>query len=78
MGGSENVVYFMNLVELVLAWEQWEQTEDLEEYASHAPNVHFVVVVAFCEEALGGSVPSGGDIFGMTLALHPFTTPKID
>ena len=78
MGCSENVVYFMNLIELVLAWEQWEETQDFEENAAHSPDVHFVVVVALGEETLRGSVPSGGDILGMPLPLHSFATTKIN
>lgn len=36
---------------------------DLEEDAAGAPHVHLEAVVAVSEEALGGPVPAGRDVF---------------
>ena len=61
-GRSQNIVYFMNLVEFVVTREQWKQRQDLEEDTSDAPNVHFIPIVAICHETLGCTVPSSRDI----------------
>ena len=53
----KNVVYFVNLVQLVIAWKQREKGEDLEEDATDTPYVHLVAIVAICHQAFGRSVP---------------------
>jgi len=60
---AKNIVYFMNLVQLVVPWEQREQGQNLKEYTSYAPVVHLVVIVAICEEAFRRSVPSCRYVF---------------
>lgn len=40
---------------------------DLVEDAAGAPQVHLVAVEAVREEALGGPVPAGGDVFRVRL-----------
>ena len=49
---------FMDLVELVISGEQREETQNFKEHAAHPPDVHFVVVVAVGEQALGRPVPA--------------------
>lgn len=61
---TEDVMNFVDLVKLILAWEQRVQGQDLEEDATDSPNIHFVAVVAVCHEAFGGSVPPSGDVLG--------------
>jgi hypothetical protein len=36
----------MNLVQLIVSWEEWEETEYFEEYSSDSPYVHLVAIVA--------------------------------
>ena len=76
--GPQDVVDFVDLVQLIFAWEERKQTQDLEKDASDAPDVHFVVVVAFREQAFGRSVPSGGDVLGVTLSLHALARAEIN
>ncbi len=61
-GYAEDVMYFVNLVELVVTWEEREQTQNFEEHAAHPPYVHLVVIVAVREEALRRAVPPSRDI----------------
>jgi hypothetical protein len=53
----------MNLIQLIVPWEQREKGQNLKEYTSNAPVVHLVVIVAICEEAFRRSVPSSRYIF---------------
>ena len=53
----KNVVYFVNLVQLVITWKQWEKGEDLEKDATDSPDVHLVSVVAVCHQAFRCPVP---------------------
>ena len=55
---AEDIVDFVDLVKFIFAWEQREQRRDLEEDTADPPDVHFVVVVPVCQQALGGSVPA--------------------
>lgn len=59
---SKNIIDSVYLIELVFAWEEWFFGDEFEEYASEAPDVHFLIVVAVGHETLGGSVPAGGDV----------------
>ncbi len=65
LGGAEDVVDPMDLVEFVLAREEGLFGDEFEEDAAEAPDVHFFVVVAVSHEALGGAVPAGGDVVGV-------------
>ena len=53
----------VDLVKLIVSREQGEEREHFEEHTSHSPNVHFVVVVAICEQTLRRSVPSCRYVF---------------
>lgn len=71
----QNIVDFMNLIELVLSRKQRILGNDLVEDAPVPPNVHLVVVVAVCHEAFRGSVPSGGDVLCVgTLMINSYIT----
>lgn len=43
---AHDVVYLVDLVELVVTWEEREEAEDFEEYAASSPDIHFVAIVA--------------------------------
>jgi hypothetical protein len=58
---------FVYLVKLVVSWENREQRDYFKQHAPHTPQVHFVSVIAVCEQALGGAVPSGRDVLGVWL-----------
>ena len=57
------VVYFMDLVQLVIAGEEREQGENFEEDTTDSPYIHLVAVVSVGHEALRRSIPSCGDVF---------------
>ena len=42
---SEDIVDFIDLVQLIRSWEQREEAHYLEEYTADAPDVHFIVIV---------------------------------
>jgi len=44
-----NIVNFMDLVDLIVAWKERKEGKHLEENASDSPNIHFVVIVAIGE-----------------------------
>ena len=48
-GGAEDIMNFVNLVQLIVAREQREKSKDLEVDAADTPVVHLVVVVAVCQ-----------------------------
>jgi hypothetical protein len=59
----------VDLVELVISWEQWAEREDFVHNTADAPYVHFVTVIAIGQQTLWGSVPSGGDVLRERLVL---------
>lgn len=61
-GSSEYIIDAMYLIEFVLAWEERLLGDEFEENASESPDVHLFVIVAVSHEALGSSIPPGGDI----------------
>ena len=50
---AKYVMDFVDLVEFILTWEKWEQGQNLEENTTHSPDVHFVIVIPFCQQTLG-------------------------
>lgn len=66
---TNDIMNLVDLIEFVITWEQWAKGQDLVHDAAYAPDVHFVAVVAICEEALRSPVPTGGDVFGQRLVL---------
>lgn len=52
----------VDLVQLVVAGEERYQGDDFEHDTADSPEIHFLIVVAVGEEALGSAVPPGGDI----------------
>ena len=65
-GCTEDVVDFLNLVNLVGAWKEGEQGNDFKKDAAHAPHVHLVGVVAIGQQALRGTVPACAASAGTT------------
>ena len=57
----------MNLVDFVIAWEEGEERDHFKEHASHPPQIHLVPVVSVRQQALGGSVPTRGDVLCVRL-----------
>ena len=55
---TEDVVYFVDLVQLIITGKEREEREDLEEDATDTPDIHFVPVVAICHETFWRTVPS--------------------
>ena len=61
---AQDVMNFVDLVELVFARKQRKQRQHFEEHTPSAPDVHFVSVVPVGHQALGGAVPARADVFG--------------
>lgn len=59
---AEYVMNLVDLVKFVISREKWEKCKDLEIDAPYSPVVHFVIVVTICQQTLGWSIPSCGDI----------------
>lgn len=59
---AQYIVYFVDLVQLVVAGEQRKQGQYLEEDAADSPDVHLVPVMPVSHQALRRSVPSGRNI----------------
>ena len=67
-----------DLIELVIAWEEWVQRYNFEKYASNAPQVHLVPIVAIGQQAFRRSVPPSADVLCVWLfAVNTATTAKI-
>ena len=66
-GGAQNFVDFVDLVELIRARKERKEADDLEEYAANAPDIHLIVVVPVCQQALGGAIPPRRDVFCVRL-----------
>lgn len=61
-GHANDVVDFVQLIELVFARKQWVECEDLVEDAANGPDVDFRIVVSSGEQRLWRSIPSGRDV----------------
>ncbi len=61
-GRAKHFVDFVNLINLIFAFEEREFEAHFEKHASKAPHIHFGVIVAIGHEALGGPIPAGGDV----------------
>jgi len=59
---AQDVVDLVNLVELIFTGKEWVERQDFKKYAPHAPNVHFVTVVAIRHQALRRAVPPGRNV----------------
>ena len=62
---AQDVVNSMDLVELILTGEKRFFGYQFEENTAKTPNVHFLVIVAICHEALRSPVPTSGYIVGV-------------
>ena len=45
---SQNVVYFMDLVNFIVSRKQREERDDFEKDTSEAPHVHFITIISIC------------------------------
>ena len=59
---TEDVVYFVNLIKLIITGKQREQRKHLEEDATDTPDIHFVPVVAICHKAFWCTIPPRRDV----------------
>ena len=59
---TEDVVYFVNLIQLIITGKQREEREHLKEDATDTPDIHFVPVMAISHEAFWCTVPSRRDV----------------
>jgi hypothetical protein len=48
----------VNLVKFVVAWKEWEQRKDFKKHTTNSPVVHFMIIVAVCQQAFRWTVPS--------------------
>ena len=48
----------VDLVQLIVPWEQREERQHLKEDAAYTPDVHFVSIVAVSHEAFRCTVPA--------------------
>ena len=62
---AQDIVNSMDLVELILTGEKRFFGYQFEENTAKTPNVHFLVIVAVCHEALGSPVPTSGYVVGV-------------
>merc|ERR1719408_1030062 len=67
VGRAEDLVYSVNLVELIRAGEERIQARDFKEDAPGAPQVHLGAVVTVREQALGRAIPARRNVFGVRL-----------
>ena len=65
--GSNDVVDFVHLVELVVAWKKREQRNYLEQHAAHTPKVHFIPIITVSQQAFRRAVPASTDVFRVGL-----------
>ena len=59
---SHDFVNLVDLIQFVFPVEERIAGDHFEENTTIAPNIHFVTVEAIGHEALGGSIPAGGDV----------------
>jgi hypothetical protein len=52
----------MDLIKFILAWEQRLFGDEFEEHTAETPNVHLLIIIAVSHEALGSTIPPGGDV----------------
>ena len=71
---AQDVVYLVDLVELIFTGKEWVERQDFKKYAPHAPNVHFVTVVAIRHQALRRAVPPRTDVLCIGLLAVDATT----
>jgi hypothetical protein len=57
IGRAHNIVNLIDLIELIVAWEERKEREDLKKYATGPPNIHLVPIIAVSKQTLRGSVP---------------------
>jgi len=67
--GSDTIMYLVDLIELIVSWEQWTERKYLVHDTTHSPDVHFVTVVAIGEQAFRCSIPPGRDVLCQWLIL---------
>lgn len=64
-GHTDNVMDFVQLVQLVFAGKQWVEREYFVEDATDGPDVDFGIVVASGEQRFGSPIPTCRDVGGV-------------
>ena len=68
----------VNLIKLIVTWEEGNESQDFEKDTASAPAVHLISVVAVSQKAFGCSVPSRRDVFcERLLGVKPSAASKI-
>jgi hypothetical protein len=67
IGRAKDIVDLVHLVDFVIAWEERKERYNFKEDASYSPKIHFVAVVAICQQTFWSSVPSSRNILGIRL-----------
>ena len=62
---TQYIVNPMDLIKLIFAWEKRFFGDELKEDTAEAPYVHFFVIVAISEKALGSPVPTSWNVVGV-------------
>jgi hypothetical protein len=75
---AQDVVDFVDLVQLVVSRKDREQRNNFKEDAAYAPVVHFVIVVAVSHQTFRRAVPPRAYVLGKgRLRVHATTGPEI-
>lgn len=61
--GSKDCNRPLDLIEIIVSWEQWRSAKELCEDAAYGPNIQGVGVMGGVQDDLGSSVPSGNHVF---------------
>lgn len=78
MWSTHNIVYFVDLVHLILTLEERFKHDDFVEYTSDPPDVDLAVIVAVGEQALGWSVPSSRDVLSVGhICVHALAATEV-
>jgi len=74
----KDVMNFVHLIKLIVAWKQREKRNDFKHDAADSPEVHFVSVVPIGEQAFRSAVPAGGNVLSVWLfRVDPATAAEV-
>jgi hypothetical protein len=78
VGCTHDIVDFIDLVQLVLPWEEGEQRQNLEKHTPCTPYVHLIAIVSVCKQAFRRPVPPSRYVLGEGwLAVQASATTQI-
>jgi len=47
-GASQDIMYLMNLIYFIIAWEEGVQTDDFKHDTPNTPKIHFIILISVC------------------------------